>query len=422
MLEIERKFLIKEIPEDIITCEKQEILQWFLKQETKKIRVRKKMIDKKWKKQAVYTMTQKKGNGLVREENEKEITEKQFLDYREFTKDHQIKKTRYIYPYKKHIIEIDQFHDKLDGLWMAEIEFWSEKESQKFIPPFRCDKEVTEKKESCNSYLASHGMKKLIRITKYQDIITRFQLKNFYNQESTKYSQTRKKHRNDADIILKNIQNHPNKDIKIIEIGCWSWRLLEHLQSITNKKITYIGIDLSENLLEQAKKITIPKNIKTEFICKDMVNYLSTCKQEDIDIIVGIASFQHLINKKERFLAAKYIYRALKYEWLCILTNRSFSSWMVKKHRKTILESFRNKILYRSKNERNNLMIPRISGNITHKRFYHIFTKKELNNIFSQSGFVIENISYLTKEWIPTNNRKDSNNTLLIVKKTIFIP
>ncbi|AHB41447.1 Adenylate cyclase [candidate division SR1 bacterium RAAC1_SR1_1] len=422
MLEIERKFLLNEIPNDIATCEKQEILQGYFKENKKNIRVRKTISYKKGRKYTSYTMTKKQGSGLIRQEIEKKLSEKQFGDYREFAKTYQIKKTRYLYPHKKQIIEINQFHDKLDGLRMAEIEFGSGEESQKFIPPSRCDKEVTERKDANNSYLAVYGMNKLIRNINYQDIITRFQLKSFYNQEAKKYSQTRKKHRSDATMILEAIQNHPNKEIKIIEIGCGSGRLLQHLQEINNKKIDYIGVDLSENLLEEAKKIPIKNNIKTEFICSDMVSYLAECSQEDIDIVVGIASFQHLTNKKQRFLAAKYIYRCLKYEGLFLMTNRSFSLRMVKKHRKIIIESVVKKIIHRSKNEWNNLMIPWQSNDMLHKRFYHIFTKKELKNIITQSGFVIEKLSYKTKEGKTTDNRKDANNTLLIAKKNIFIP
>ncbi|MDD3663281.1 MAG: hypothetical protein PHT84_05470 [Candidatus Pacebacteria bacterium] len=60
---------------------------------------------------------------MVRQETEKEISEKQFKDYREFAQHNQIKKTRYLFQYKKDVIEINQFHDKLDGLRMAEVEF-----------------------------------------------------------------------------------------------------------------------------------------------------------------------------------------------------------------------------------------------------------------------------------------------------------
>jgi len=63
-------------------------------------------------------------------------------------------------------------------------------------------------------------MNKLIKKTNYQDIITRFKLKSFYNQESKKYSQTRKKHRSDSDFIINAIKNYPEKNIKILELGC----------------------------------------------------------------------------------------------------------------------------------------------------------------------------------------------------------
>ncbi len=420
MLEIERKFLINEIPEEIWSCEKQEILQWYFKNYKKNIRIRQTITIKKWRKFTKYYMTQKQGKWLVRQEDEKEISEKQFNDYREFAKDNQIKKTRYLLPYKKHIIEINQFHDKLDWLWMAEVEFPSIKESQKFTPPSRCFKEITEQKEANNSYLAVYGMNRLVQKNKYKSIITSFQLKSFYNKEAKKYSQTRKKHRNDANIILQEIKNKDQKKLTILEIGCWSGRFLEHLNTITEKDINYIWVDISENLIEEAKKIKIKKSITTSFVCKNMVNYLWECKQESIDIIVWIASFQHLTTKKQRFLATKYMYRCLKYDWLLIMTNRSFSLRMLKTHRKTLLKGIWNKIISPSNNERNNILIPWKNGNTIYKRFYHIFTKKELQNIIIQCGFIIKNLWYLSKEWIEVDNRKKSNNTLVIAKKSIF--
>lgn len=422
MLEIEKKFLINEVPENIESCEKQEILQGYFKENQKNIRIRKTVIEKKGRKYITYTMTKKTGNGLIRQEEEKKISENQFKDYREFAKDNQIRKTRYLYPYKKNIIEINQFHDSLDGLRMAEIEFWSIEKSNKFIPPSRCSQEVTERKEANNSYLAVHGMNKLIKNTHFENTLTRFQLKSFYNQEAKKYTQTRTKHRNDAEKIINTIQNYPKKEIKLIEVGCWSWRLLQHLEHIINKKITYIGVDISENLLEEAKKIPTKQHITSSFVCKDMISYLRECKQESVDIIVGIASFQHLINKKERFLAAKYMYRNLVYEGIIIMTNRSFSLRMIKKHRKTLRESFRKKLFYRNKNEWNNLMIPRKTDHNIHRRFYHIFTKKELKEVFLQSWFVIQDLSFLTKEWKDTNTWQNSSNTMIIAKKTIFTP
>ncbi len=420
MLEIERKFLINNIP-DISTCEQQEILQWYTIIDKKKIRVREIITKKKGKTQKKYFLTRKKGKGLVREEFEKTINKKDFIEYRKNITTEKIKKTRYFYPYKGYNIEINKFEDNLEWLRIAEIEFWSVRESEKFIPPERCYKEITNQKEGNNSFLAKHWMNRLIKKNKYQDIIIRFQLKEFYNQEALKYSQTRKKYRNDADIIINTIASYPEKQIRIVELWCGSWRLLEHLTVIKDKIINYTWIDLSENILEEAKKNQIPqKNIKTEFICDDMIGYLSKCKQESIDIIVGIASIQHLTNKKQRFLIMKLIYRALRYGWVTIITNRSFSLRMIKNYTKIILKSFLKKLINPNNNERNNLFIPRKSKNKTYYRFYHIFTKKELKKICIQSWLLIEKLIYTNKQWEVTNTWKTANNTILIAKKNIF--
>jgi len=420
MLEIERKFLLNEIPDDINNCKKKEIIQWYFKQNKKNIRVRKTTDYKNWRKYNTYTITRKKWRWLIRNEDEKKISEKQFLDYRELAKSYHIEKTRYLYQYKTYTIEIDQFHDKLDWLWIGEIEFWSVEESKEFNPISWLGTEVTERIEAGNNFLSVYGMNKLIKRTKHKNILTKFQLRSFYNQEAQKYSQTRKKHRWDASKIIDLIQKHPQEKITILELGCWSWRFLTHLGLIKDKEINYIWVDISENLLEESKKIKNPKNIKTKFVCKNMTNYLAECKQESVDIIVGIASFQHLTSKKERFLAAKYMYRCLNYEWLVLMTNRSFSLWMLDKHWKTIIQGIRRKIINPITNERNNLMIPWKSQNTYHKRFYHIFIKAELKKIFSQSWFVIMNIDYLKKDGKKTENRKESNNTLLCAQKTIF--
>lgn len=64
-------------------------------------------------------------------------------------------------------------------------------------------------------------------------------LKNFYDAEAKKYASTRKKHRTDADAILEEIKKSGlqstesgKKTITILEFGCGSGRLLEHLKTL----------------------------------------------------------------------------------------------------------------------------------------------------------------------------------------------
>lgn len=65
-------------------------------------------------------------------------------------------------------------------------------------------------------------------------------LKTFYDAEAEKYAQTREKHRSDANIFLNEIKKNKKKDLRILEFGCGSGRLLKHLAEIPDKRITYI--------------------------------------------------------------------------------------------------------------------------------------------------------------------------------------
>lgn len=248
-------------------------------------------------------------------------------------------------------------------------------------------------------------------------------LQIFYDAQAEKYYHTRNKHRADVDIFLNEIIASEKKTIYILEFGCGSGRLLAHLIPLKNITINYIGVDISKNLLNFAKKQirgkTSPKHIKATFVCDDIAHYLKWLKQESFDFVIGIASFQHIPTNKERFFVIKNVYRILKYEGKLLMTNRSFSRWFLKKYQKDFLHSLRWYVLSFGKKQWNDLMVPWKNGKTIDKRFYHIYTLAELKKIVSLSGFVIEKIWYLNK-WHITKSRKESQNSLIIAKKTIF--
>lgn len=63
-----------------------------------------------------------------------------------------IVKTRYVFPIDGKMWEIDQFHEKLEGLWLAEIELSSKTEY--IVKPMWIGKEVTEDPRYANVNLA----------------------------------------------------------------------------------------------------------------------------------------------------------------------------------------------------------------------------------------------------------------------------
>lgn len=150
-LEIERKFLVKDIPMDIEQFPHKEIIQGYFNDPStgKSIRVR-----HIWDE---YKVTRKKWYGLVREEIEANISKEEFDQLRFQVENHFLEKTRYELPYDGLTIELDVYKN-LQWLKTAEVEFASKRDAKKFIVPERFGEELTRMREATNSYIANHGL------------------------------------------------------------------------------------------------------------------------------------------------------------------------------------------------------------------------------------------------------------------------
>ena len=152
--EIERKFLVKSLPENLDQYPHKDIIQGYLAITEDGTEVRLRQKGKK------YFQTVKSGSGKTRFESEVEITEEQFNSLWEATKGKRVEKTRYEIPHESGTIELDVYHGDLDGLLSAEMEFSSEDNSNKFIAPEWLSEEVTDDKRYKNQNLALHGVPK----------------------------------------------------------------------------------------------------------------------------------------------------------------------------------------------------------------------------------------------------------------------
>ena len=144
-IEIERKFLIKHIPLNLVKYS-HHIKQGYIVNDSKKvIRVRKKANQ--------YYLTIK-GNtiGISRSEFEYAIPKNDAENlFDQFCLSGTIEKTRHYVANKNHLWEIDEFHGRNDGLIVAEIELNSENEF--FEIPKWVDQEVTSEKKYYNMNL-----------------------------------------------------------------------------------------------------------------------------------------------------------------------------------------------------------------------------------------------------------------------------
>lgn len=151
-LEIERKFLIRDIPEDVkSSAPNRSILQGYLITEgSEELRIR--------QKGKYFFITSKSGSGLVRNESELPISEQQFNLMWPFTENKRVIKTRYTLQEGDLTLELDEYHGSLEPLATLEVEFKSEEEAKRFTPPSYVLKDITEDNRYKNAQLARNGI------------------------------------------------------------------------------------------------------------------------------------------------------------------------------------------------------------------------------------------------------------------------
>ena len=145
-MEIERKFLIQKIPFKLDGFKKHEIEQAYLC--TKPVvRIRKSDDD--------YYLTYKAKGKIAREEYNLPLTKEAYEHLLTKADGNILAKTRYEIPDKDNlIIELDVFHGKFDGLFLAEVEFESLEQAESYIPPEWFGRDVSMTGEYQNSVLS----------------------------------------------------------------------------------------------------------------------------------------------------------------------------------------------------------------------------------------------------------------------------
>lgn len=145
-MEIERKYLINEVPDDLNIVRTREIEQGYLCTEPV-VRIRRDN-DK-------YELTYKSKGLMIREEYNLPLNKEAYEHLRAKIDGRLIAKTRYEIPLDDRlIIELDVFHGELEPLILAEVEFPTEETAGAFIPPEWFGQDVTFSSEYHNSTLS----------------------------------------------------------------------------------------------------------------------------------------------------------------------------------------------------------------------------------------------------------------------------
>ena len=159
-MEIERKFTIKTLPENLQEYRFRHIEQAYLNVDPV-VRVRKEDDE--------YYLTYKGSGMMARQESNLPLNKEAYYHLREKSDGNIISKKRYLIPLKHPgfkagfptppedyalTIELDVFDPPFAPLIMAEVEFGSKEAAEAFLPPDWFDEEVTYKREYHNSYMA----------------------------------------------------------------------------------------------------------------------------------------------------------------------------------------------------------------------------------------------------------------------------
>ena len=145
-MEIERKFTVRQLPEDLARYDSHLIEQGYLNTNPV-VRVR--------REDDTYYLTYK-GKGLMaREEYNLPLNEQAYNHLVAKADGNIITKRRYLIPLPPYTIELDVFMEPFAPLIIAEVEFPTEKEAEAFIPPEWFLEDVTFNPEYHNSTLST---------------------------------------------------------------------------------------------------------------------------------------------------------------------------------------------------------------------------------------------------------------------------
>lgn len=145
-MEIERKFLIKERPQNLEQYPCYDIEQAYLSVNPV-IRIR--------RKNDAYILTYKGGGLMAREEIELPLTAESYAHLLKKADGNVIRKKRYLIPASNKLtIELDIFQDLFDGLIFAEVEFPTVEDAEHFEAPHWFGKDVTYDPDYHNSHMS----------------------------------------------------------------------------------------------------------------------------------------------------------------------------------------------------------------------------------------------------------------------------
>ena len=182
---------------------------------------------------------------------------------------------------------------------------------------------------------------------------------------------------------------------QVLDLACGNGRLCLLLKDLS---ISYLGVDYSEALLQQAKE----KFPNLEFIPGEMTAI--PAKDKQFDVVFCLASFHHLPDRKARLKTLHEIARVLKPGGRLIMTNWNlYSEWAREKLATPPMsggpaQGGKNAKWKLGTNEKE-YIVPWKSpeGEVIGDRYYYAYTPEELEKMLVEAGLAVEKQYYAAK-------------------------
>jgi len=190
---------------------------------------------------------------------------------------------------------------------------------------------------------------------------------------------------------------------KILDLGCGNGRLL---QIFGEKNIEYFGVDNSEKLIKIAKEKYLhpPQVFGTQKFGRARISFQVTdalnlpFSDNFFDKVYSIAVLHHIPSTEFRLQFLKEIRRVLKPGGLLILT--VWNLWQIKTAWKLLIKNTILRFFGKSKLDFKDILYPwrDPKGKVIIQRYFHLFTKRELENLCKSTGLRIKEGGSLRRE------------------------
>ena len=195
--------------------------------------------------------------------------------------------------------------------------------------------------------------------------------KDFYNNSAKEFSRTRAKFWDELTFLAE----HATPNMKVLDVGCGNGRFYPVLK---DRQIEYTGIDNSEGLLAEARKLHPQAN----FVLADATAL--PFPDKSFDIAYSFAAIHHIPSRALRNKFVSEIARVLHPGNTLIIT-----TWYLWSPERTsqFLRSAVKCIFMLSPLDLGDIMLT--FGKDKHERYLHAFTVRELKRLLQKNGFEV---------------------------------